>query len=449
MEEKIKKEKADEGYILFSPIGNTDPIRHSRDGACLHIVRHYKPVLVYLFLTKAMVQKEKEEGRYTLPIKRVAPGTEIKLIETNIDKPHDYDSLIDELPRAFYNVREEHPNRKILMNMSSGTPQMKSIVDILALQDPLCTVVQVTDPERGESRDSYDHSSVNDLMNNNLDDEPGVSSRCLEPRLLVLRYYDDKSRIEALIDRYDYDAAWAIAKRESFDAPPTAKKLIEHAANRLWLKTDKARQILKNYKDGDRNVNLFPFGGDEQKEELVEYFLTMQIDGKIEHYANYALKLTPFLDELLRVYLKNIAGLKGLWERRNGHRELNRNKAEEQLPGVWKYLDDKYGGCFNGDISARSLIHICRYASEQSPAKNADGQDNISQWLKPFDDLVFTARNSVAHRIESLKDDDIERLKPTVNALANILAVCCKRDVGAIRSMYDSINKWIKKELKR
>ena len=29
--------------ILFSPIGTTDPVRNCRDGACLHILRHYHP----------------------------------------------------------------------------------------------------------------------------------------------------------------------------------------------------------------------------------------------------------------------------------------------------------------------------------------------------------------------------------------------------------------------
>ena len=45
--------------ILFSPIGDTDPVRYCYDGACLHIVRHYHPDKVVLFLTKAMSEKEK------------------------------------------------------------------------------------------------------------------------------------------------------------------------------------------------------------------------------------------------------------------------------------------------------------------------------------------------------------------------------------------------------
>lgn len=39
--------------VLFSPIGNSDPWSNDRDGAMLHIVRHYKPDVVVLFLLKA------------------------------------------------------------------------------------------------------------------------------------------------------------------------------------------------------------------------------------------------------------------------------------------------------------------------------------------------------------------------------------------------------------
>lgn len=38
--------------VLFSPIGNSDPWSNDRDGAMLHIVRHYQPDIVVLFLLK-------------------------------------------------------------------------------------------------------------------------------------------------------------------------------------------------------------------------------------------------------------------------------------------------------------------------------------------------------------------------------------------------------------
>lgn len=37
---------------LFSPIGNTDPVKYFYDGSMLHICRYYKPDVVYLYLSK-------------------------------------------------------------------------------------------------------------------------------------------------------------------------------------------------------------------------------------------------------------------------------------------------------------------------------------------------------------------------------------------------------------
>ena len=41
--------------ILYSAIGTTDPIRGCYDGAMLHIIRHYKPDMAVLFISKEMV----------------------------------------------------------------------------------------------------------------------------------------------------------------------------------------------------------------------------------------------------------------------------------------------------------------------------------------------------------------------------------------------------------
>ena len=40
--------------ILFSPVGTADPITALGDGPMLHIVRHYQPSVVVLFLSPAV-----------------------------------------------------------------------------------------------------------------------------------------------------------------------------------------------------------------------------------------------------------------------------------------------------------------------------------------------------------------------------------------------------------
>ena len=50
--------------ILFSPIGGTDPISNFRDGAFLHICRHYQPDKVYLYLSAEMCRFHDDNNRY-------------------------------------------------------------------------------------------------------------------------------------------------------------------------------------------------------------------------------------------------------------------------------------------------------------------------------------------------------------------------------------------------
>ena len=66
--------------VLFSPVGDTDPVRGCCDGACLHIVRHYRPTRVILFYTQEMEEKERHDHRYTRAIERIAPDCPIENI---------------------------------------------------------------------------------------------------------------------------------------------------------------------------------------------------------------------------------------------------------------------------------------------------------------------------------------------------------------------------------
>ena len=46
--------------VLFSPVGGTDPIKYLRDGSMLHICRHYRPDIVYLYISHEMMEHHRE-----------------------------------------------------------------------------------------------------------------------------------------------------------------------------------------------------------------------------------------------------------------------------------------------------------------------------------------------------------------------------------------------------
>ena len=58
-------------YVLFSPLGLSDPTRGNFDGAFLHILRHLKPVKAYLFMTSEICHYDELDNRYEVMGQRV------------------------------------------------------------------------------------------------------------------------------------------------------------------------------------------------------------------------------------------------------------------------------------------------------------------------------------------------------------------------------------------
>ena len=72
--------------VLFSPIGNTDPIKYFRDGSMLHICRHYKPDVVYLYLSYEMIVHQKKDERYTFVLECLGELLEHKFVVRLIER---------------------------------------------------------------------------------------------------------------------------------------------------------------------------------------------------------------------------------------------------------------------------------------------------------------------------------------------------------------------------
>ena len=58
---------------MFSPVGGTDPMSESNyhDGALLHIARHYLPDVIYLYMSKEILEKQDQDDRYRYCIRKL------------------------------------------------------------------------------------------------------------------------------------------------------------------------------------------------------------------------------------------------------------------------------------------------------------------------------------------------------------------------------------------
>ena len=264
--------------VLFSTIGDTDPVRNCYDGACLHIARHYQPRHVVLFYTADMGAKAKKDQRYVRAIRRVLPEATIEEIFSGVEEPQHYDAFQHNLPEAVGAVLAAYPQAEILLNLSSGTPQMKTVMAILAADLPRCLGVQVDSPVHGSNRRTaatQDDEDIEALLENNFDDEPDAVNRCSEPPLRVFRYYADKQKVLSLVQVYEYTAALHLA-RQVPEMPPVVMQLIGHAEARSNLQPERAKKLLARY----GGKELFPLAGREQ--ELVEKGVSKWFKGKSE-----------------------------------------------------------------------------------------------------------------------------------------------------------------------
>lgn len=173
MKEEKKKYK-----ILFSPVSNTDPIAFGRDGSMLHICRKYKPDYVYIYLTKEMKKFEDgEDGkagdkRFTKAIEKFNEenGTKIEYIkvDSKVEKAHDFDLFYKELQDVLNGIKDDFLKEEkeidvIYLNVTSGTPQMKSALYVLGALDEKgwYKSLQVTTPNKSSNYKKNDNTSKN------------------------------------------------------------------------------------------------------------------------------------------------------------------------------------------------------------------------------------------------------------------------------------------------
>ena len=443
--------------ILFSPLGDTDPIRDCHDGACLHILRHYQPERVVLFYTKDMENKERRDHRYTRAIHKLSPNCAIEEIFSGIVAAYLYEEFSKILPEAVQSVRDRYPEHEILINLSSGTPQMKTVLAMLAADTERCRGIQVpshSGKSNRKNKPASDDVDVDILLEVNVDDEEGAKNRCEEPPLSVFRYHAEKNRIISLIHAYEYNAALTLARSSSL-VPADAKQLLTHAAARTDLLPDKARKILAEY----NGQKLFLFTGEE--ELLIEYFLIMQIDQENDHLSNFMLRISPFLDKFLLDYVQknvrggrqnpqNILNLSRYIKRKGGYR-LERERIEQAAPKLLTRLDREYGGYKDSDLSFTLLIYYCDYMQEEGLTKDTKLHDDMMAELGKLGDIRIL-RNNVAHQITNVTRESFQKVTqmtpPALMAIfTQMLTLVYGGKVKEALTTYSRINSWLEDAL--
>lgn len=256
MEENNKEHNKEnkKKYVLFSPVGKNDPRGHKdSEGSMLHIIRHYKPDKVYLYITKELDYRHKDNGdnRYEIAIKKFHPNCEVRNIfsELEEDDVNKHDAFMKDFNKYIKEIYEDNKDYEILLNTSSGTPQMKTnlLLEVITSDIKLIPIQVDTPNKKANFEDKF---SFEDL--GKIDEiEENKNKRCYEAKILIFKRVKIKSQIESLIDNYEYSAAYKLFSDNSDNQyiselfGDNLLKYLRHASLRITLKFKEANDIIE------------------------------------------------------------------------------------------------------------------------------------------------------------------------------------------------------------
>lgn len=286
-------------YVLFSPVGGTDPISNERDGAILHICRHYRPACAELYLSKEMLELQQKDDRYRQAALRLAEEEGFSLQLRCVERPqlvnvHLFDLFYREFEELLHQLHRDWPKHQVVVNLSSGTPAMKSALSVLAtLSDFPIVAVQVASPKRSHNgrREDLKEFDLDLYWECDLDRDPAQrENRCQVLQGENLRSKLQRQAVEAHLEAYDYHAARAVGLQMGDLLSPEGAALLEAAELRSHQEWRRIRPELRE--------KLIPKAAGDEERNLFEYLLWLQNRQRQEELADFLRGLTPSLYHL-------------------------------------------------------------------------------------------------------------------------------------------------------
>ena len=402
--------------ILFSPVGTTDPISKNnyKDGSMLHIARVYKPDKIILYISNEMLENQEKDDRYRYCIRQLdkfaSTSTEIAVIERpDLKDVNDFDYFYKDFKEILDKyVKTLNEDDELLINISSGTPQMKSGLAVLQtmLEYSNCKLIQVSTPEK-RSNEHYTSrdENIEELWNIYIEYN-GVESfenRCKEVIFPSLSTIKMEEIIKKHILAYDYAAALSIAEELPKESTESYIHLLRCAKARLQLNEIE----VNNIKSANNECDFLPVKKSEQR-KIVEYTLALDVKRKREEYADFLRAITPLLVELFANILKNCfeIDLNPYTEIEKGEFRWNGTKISEDIEQTLKDGNiDLYKNSFKPSVTSFHLYTIMK----NLPKKN----DNMRKAFEIIDILRAVEqniRNKAAHQMVSVTDAKIEKI---------------------------------------
>ena len=358
--------------ILISAVGDTDPIRNFHDGALVHIARKYRPDKIIIVFSEELICKKDDiekvirsiDSQYVPEIVYHEPiilNNEVHIFDTMFDQ---FDAII----REYYTKDDE-----FILNLSSGTPQIKSALFVLnRLSEINVKAVQVPSPEKksnaGVGHD--DSEDIDALIDTNIDNKRDFVDRTIEDTSEKFKQGLMKKTLRDFIKKYDYKASLEIANQLP-DLPglKDCRKKLQDIVDSLDRQA--VPQVLQKKK------------WSEEQKKVLNAYLTIELQKERGNFSEGLIRIKTLTEFILEDYIDN---------RYPGLLDRYVDESEKYFLGIWDYSK------------------ILKEKKEWT----------LYNQIKPMINMN-TSRNTVAHRLDSIKAEDLKQMGPVLKTLKGLV----------------------------
>lgn len=439
--------------ILFLPIGGTDPISNYNcyDGSMLHIARYYQPTRIILYMSKRMLEWQAQDDRYRYALNKLfemqgRTGVEIREIENpELTDVQEFDFFYEEFRKILMAIREKMDDSdQLLINVSSGTPAMKSGLLVLqTLGEIPSKTIQVITPARDINNHIHKDYDVKTLWELDPDNEPDAQSRCKEVHCPTLSRMEHEEMICQHVRVYDYEAALTVADSIPGKAELLYRNLLEFGRARLQLDFPKADSLMRKI-----GIDFYPIKTGNEK-MLFEYALGLDIRNRRGEYADFIRAITPILADLFKLTLKKQCGL-NISSYTSTSEEGKESWSQKKLVGtnVLSILEDAYQshwGFQYGYVKSDHLLKLFCGLSDD---------DTLKSLMTDLHSVEEKIRNIAAHQIASITEEKIRKMTgftpnqimEKIKRLFSYTSINVKKEDW---NSYDELNEQIFKAMQR
>ena len=283
--------------ILISAVGTTDPISNNHDAALLHIARNYKPDKIVLVYSQEMLVKQDLINKVLLSIEDYNPIIEIDSTILNNDEVFLFDKMYEVMGLIVQKYTND--NDEIILNLSSGTPQIISALFALnRINDYNTQAIQVATPKKGANREykPLTDSEIDALILENQDNSVDFVDRSIKDKSEKFTQALVKRHLRSLIASFDYQAAEAIINRKEYN------KLL--SKKRIAYIREKLNDFSRVFKNQSILSDILSFPLDDSQKKALNYYLMIDVLKEREHIADVLIKAKSLAEFVIEEIIK-------------------------------------------------------------------------------------------------------------------------------------------------